>query len=78
MKTRQGRERGERERESGGGGGWGGERVLSPLSQVPLRHGLRIICILISYNDHNFCEKLSEPSKFGSLGKIGNLNFLVT
>ena len=77
MKTRQGRERGERERESGAGGG-GGERVLSPLSQVPLRHGLRIICILTSYNDHNFCEKLSEPSKFGSLGKIGNLNFLVT
>ena len=59
----------------------GGERVLSPLSQVPssmLRHGLRLICILKSYNDHNFCEKLSEPSKFGSLGKIGNLNFLVT
>ena len=59
----------------------GGERVLSPLSQVPsstLRHGLRLICILKSYNDHNFCEKLSEPSKFGSLGKIGNFNFLVT
>ena len=78
MKTRQGRER-KREIERGGGGG--GERVLSTLSQVPssmLRPGLRLICILKSYNDHNFCEKLSEPSKFGSLGKIGNLNFLVT
>ena len=73
-------ETGEREEERDREGGWG-ERVLSPLSQVPssmLRHGLRLICILKSYNDHNFCEKLSEPSKFGSLGKIGNLNFLVT
>ena len=74
MKTRQRRER---KRERGGGER---ERVLSPLSQVlssMFRHGLRLICILKSYNDHNFCEKLSEPSKFGSLGKIGNLNFLV-
>ena len=29
------RERGERERDRGGEGGDGGERVLSPLSQVP-------------------------------------------
>ena len=76
MKTRQGRER--REREEGGGGGR--ERVSSPLSQVPssmLRNGLRLICMLKSYNDHSFVKIYQKFPKFGNLGKIGNLNFPV-
>ena len=41
-----------------------------------LRHGLRLICIK-SNNDHNFVKIYQNLPKFGSLGKIGNLNFSV-
>ena len=39
-----------------------------------LRHGLRLVCIK-PYNGHNFVNIYQNLSKFGNLGKIGNLNF---
>ena len=42
-----------------------------------LRHGLRLISIE-SFNDRNFVKICQNFPNFGSLGKIGNLNFPVT